>query len=761
MAESQIDIHVRTLLEGKPTAKRQAAEALGRIGAAAVPVMTEALGHKHKGVRNPAKAALAAMGPEAEAAFLDLLSHDNPRVREAGVCALQEHGIQTEASQTAIAKLVTDPAVAVRRVTHRYLYLTGETGTRAIVAVLRSSDIERKREFVGEIMGALPENVDTLVSLALELTHDEEMWVRVFATGILSKAENAGRMRLLELLNDPEEEVQINAANGLGAIGAVADTDLRRLLKDDNPHLVCMAAIAMGSRCLDGLPLLLEGLQDRKPHVRAIAIEHIGMLPYFMLFRKKTGNIDEAARSLLPALNDKDRHVRVAAAEALSNLDSSDPEVLAATKKVFSKSGRPFADLLRRYLERNDILQSKCSIGLGDDGSKDYQRSQMQALTEATENGRIVKGIKSFRRRLTNEGETLEFELNIEPQTAEEFVELKLGLAGSNYFCDHLSTSDLGQRMATEAAQLTLERLKVAKGNARTAGIRLLGELLNHNLPEDLYRKNGDLIVHAFEDSKRPVRAAALDAFKGQLSHFSSATAKLIDILQHSRFADERYKAASLLGECREDCGKVIPALLAALHDDNKEVRWFAARSLGTIRQEPETVLPALARMLKEDSQRSRAAEAIAEFGPDAVIILDDLIEAFDRQRDQWTKYQAVIALGNIGPDAAKALPVLRKKLTPRINGFIIDGILKSMVKIFTPEEAAEACRAKLPALFQVAPRSVLILASHLGPLASDFAPFLEEFTRSSMPEENEFDEKGRRLLLVDIEETLGHIHDS
>jgi HEAT repeat protein len=57
--------------------------------------------------------------------------------------------------------------------------------------------------------------------------------------------------------------------------------------------------------------------------------------------------------------------------------------------------------------------------------------------------------------------------------------------------------------------------------------------------------------------------------------------------------AGVRWEAATALGEIGLEAKEAVPALIAALKDQNELVRWYAARALKTIKPETEHLLSA------------------------------------------------------------------------------------------------------------------------------------------------------------------------
>jgi HEAT repeat protein len=172
-----------------------------------------------------------------------------------------------------------------------------------------------------------------------------------------------------------------------------------------------------------------------------------------------------------------------------------------------------------------------------------------------------------------------------------------------------------------------------------------------------------------------------------------------------------RSRAAWALGEMRSPPKDVVPAMLCLLGDPDSSVRTSAIHALGRIGRDAAIAAAPLVRLLKNDSdERVRqevfaslptvdsdgklavpaciqslkdkspsicglAAETLGSYGPRAKSAVPALITMLSGNGSRWLSpapdvamprplsLDAIIALEQIGPDAASALPELRKML--------------------------------------------------------------------------------------------------
>ena len=103
-----------------------------------------------------------------------------------------------------------------------------------------------------------------------------------------------------------------------------------------------------------------------------------------------------------------------------------------------------------------------------------------------------------------------------------------------------------------------------------------------------------------------------------------------------------------------------VPALVAALRNDDDYVRGFAAWTLGSMGDAARDAVPALVAALprEEGYERGGAAAALAKIGPAAAAAVPALLVGL-RSEDGDRRWKAARTLGRIGPTAAAAVPAL------------------------------------------------------------------------------------------------------
>jgi len=262
--------------------------------------------------------------------------------------------------------------------------------------------------------------------------------------------------------------------------------------------------------------------------------------------------------------------------------------------------------------------------------------------------------------------------------------------------------SRLGCPNATERKLMgaKLATIDIDAEDELTAIINALGDkdaLVSYRASQVLRGMSGDIagpLVEALGSDNETLRQNAARV----LGHFGAdATWPLINLLQDES-PNTRAAAAMALGKIGAEAKHAVPALIDTLADPEKNVRAEAIRALGCIGPGAKYAVPALIEKLDKDESdiRPLAASALAAIGPDAkdavntlrkevsyggsetrvnsvkalYFIDPDAMDCVDFLAEEFTgafqltrNLYAAYALRDIGPGAAKAVPVLVKGL--------------------------------------------------------------------------------------------------
>lgn len=283
----------------------------------AIPGLAKALHHENATVRETAAAVLNAKGIRGLPALLDGFRSGSAPVRLSAVRGMS--GIDDRrAIETLEAAIRTDTVPLVRQEAVQSL---GKTGTqevvRPLVVGLHDSEavvVKTARRTLIELRDlALPELINMLQMGSLE----ERM---LAARGLKELADPGSIDALLEALYLHDSKLQQAVIHALAAIGKPAVEPLIRVAGDEKDERRIWAVFALNDiRDPRAKPVLLRGLPDRTPRIRQACAFGLGELGQAA---------SDAVGPLVRALNDSDKDVQRAAAEALKKIGI--PEARAA-----------------------------------------------------------------------------------------------------------------------------------------------------------------------------------------------------------------------------------------------------------------------------------------------------------------------------------------------------------------------------------------------------------------------------------------------
>jgi HEAT repeat protein len=142
-----------------------------------------------------------------------------------------------------------------------------------------------------------------------------------------------------------------------------------------------------------------------------------------------------------------------------------------------------------------------------------------------------------------------------------------------------------------------------------------------------------------------------------KISRHRAALPALVEMLRGEN-SSQAFAASVALGQIEGEADTVAPALIAALHASDADVRRAAARSLGQL---GKAAFPSLkkANALHDPDPEARrlVVESLSWMGPTAVPALASALK--DKDAGPAARRAAARALGNLGGDARAALPAL------------------------------------------------------------------------------------------------------
>lgn len=619
---------VATLADGSETRRSGAAKALGWAGAAAgesIPALLKALEDPSEAVRAEAGGALGQIGLTAAPALLAALGHAEARVRLEAARALRIVEGDLGSAWEKVVGAIDDQDASVRSALLPLLRRLGRKPAELVPILARKledSD-EGVRKAAGEVFLKLPVQ-DAVPALAGVVEGDDPAAAAV-AAGALARLGPAARSALPALLRalvecevDAAAESFARAISSTGpeATGSIIESLRREPLREAAERGLVLALRALAP---ETTPRLEEGLGDPSTRVRAASASALAAA-------------GPAARgtfpSLLKALDDPQGAVRAAAANALGALGHDAVDAAPALARVLmdvEPAARAAAVLALAAvgLEAEKVLPL-LARALGDPDLS-VRRPAAAALLAMGPEARDAAG--------TVVGALRDADADVRATAAALLARL----------------APLPEKEAAAAETSLALAAKDENEKARQAALAALGGIASPDGPglaalrTALAGTNeGDSLLAASSLAKLGPRGrAAASAIE---TAFREGTPRL------------RAASAEALVRVLDDPGKTVPLLVAALKDKETDVRRAAASSLGQVGAAAGEAVPALMALLEDFLCRRAAFEALRSIGPRSVEIL---LKALDH-RERFVSGYAAERLGELGADAAEAIPRLR-----------------------------------------------------------------------------------------------------
>ncbi|MEN6449155.1 MAG: HEAT repeat domain-containing protein [Thermoguttaceae bacterium] len=323
-----------------PDYRTAAANALGELGSAGVPALTELLGDKDAGVRQAAVESLGKIGPEAKTAIptlVNLLRDGHSGLPDSASKSLAKIG---PAAIPALKDFLSDSSKD-KWVRRRAASTLGQIGA-ATVPALRELSNDKSVEFRCAVVDALEQ---------------------ASSTGAGAKA---AVPVLARLLTDPDLNVRNTAARAVSRIGPKAEPAIPALVtllrhRDTYPMVFGdEAAVALGKIGPAAIPAIMELLKDKDVQCRwaaVSALKEVGSAAVPVLVRSlknKSLNSDEvfavemalgrigspAVSTLVECLNNPAAYVRCRAASALREAGPPKSAIPALSKMLREREER-------------------------------------------------------------------------------------------------------------------------------------------------------------------------------------------------------------------------------------------------------------------------------------------------------------------------------------------------------------------------------------------------------------------------------------
>ncbi len=551
---------------------------------------------------------------------------------------------------------------------------------------------------------------DVLTELITTLTTTDDSRTRVITTDAIATRRRAALPALDALvaaLDDPEPRVRWHAARAIGLIGheaASAIPALVKLLSDDDPVTVTQAASAIGHVRIDDdrpeIPAaeaaIYEGTIEplvavmvhpdpraRRAAVRSLKAVSTSRDQLLKIVQRQLGDADPmAVMPTLHTLADIGKEAVPFLIEALQDPSSRfwAEVVLGEIGPDAAAAAEPLAKLAGEG-EIEDRVQSILALALLGDAAKVAAPQFIAALESPDASLRYVAAYALGQLRVADGDAALE-------KASESDDPFLVTLASWARARIHPEDVDLRTR--------AVERLTAAVADespqVRRAGVEGLSEL-DDSLDRAQRLQLADTFVGLLAD---PAPEVSLAAGAGLIRLGPDAVDALVTTLATPTV---RQAGMEILAELGPAARPALDQMVAGLSDADPVYRADSALALGALGAEAKDAVAPLVTLLADESvpseTRYTAAYALGRIGPDAVTaepLLRKLTDSDDElmatvavwaalkiqpndkslfeiaipklrhtlnQERELARLEAAVALGEIGPPAASALPLL------------------------------------------------------------------------------------------------------
>jgi len=431
----------------------------------------------------------------------------------------------------------------------------------------------------------------------------------------------------------------------------------------DNDALVVRAAIRLLGHYnaeLGGKVSIPPRLLGHDSHIVRTEAAH-----YFMRFPPEQ---EEVRLMLVKMLKDPVRHVRWAAAEALSRVDPDHPGIVTLIVEQVKSgwSARAFESSdWERILEKALPALKEVTNG-GKPGV-------LSALAGLLRNSRSMQVLKLLRDLAGNDHPLVRCYAiaslgHYEGRSRAAVPFILKALADEDETVRHMATSAMRQTVFRQRRRRCLPRLIVldlmailqhGAGPAKAAAVIDLG-VIGPRAKEAL-----PLLQEALNDKDSQLRAAAAVA----ICDLGCADDRVAVVLGSS-LTLINWPLALHISNAIANLGPraraAVPHLIHGMR--NREAEYFPIRALGNIGPEARAAIPDLNKLLGDRQLGWDAAHALGRIGTAAIPTLGKAI----RHGGLQVRVQAIEALGLIDPQAKQMVPVLIEKLS---QGHILERI--------------------------------------------------------------------------------------
>lgn len=594
----------------------------------------------------------------------ELKSDDNEIIREA---AFQAGDLGCAEAVPLLAELLKSSHLGLQEAADQALRVIGGKGVvQAVVPLLRSDDAPVRNLSMDILREVGAQDFSSLV----ELVHDQDADIRIFATDILGSTDSFMAVDPLcdALLKDPEVNVRYQAAVSLGDLAnPAAARCLNKAMQDDEWVQYAVIEALAKIKHSSSVDALVKALNTSSDLVASMIVDALG----------DVGNI-KAVTMLLRHLDKSPTALRNKIVKAIVSI------LGGKSLKLLSLAER---EKLREYmlvaLKDEDVdVQDAAISGLSYVGG---EKATQEVLTLASlldpdrDRDRLAQIVEDMSNLSLNNA-MIEALTSSSSKKASLAIQLLSRLEGEEVSKALMGAFDSGDRdikrgileallsTAGDEAQAFFENIIDSEqdGSMLKSAIFFLGvKLKDINAVEGIFA----LLKHPYDD----VKEAALDACVAiggedvtrrfvELFNSDDALDRLMAVfamgkidargnLEYIKRAleDELPDIRKIALEALHGCGsdeEIMPLVYSRLHDENRDVRLTVVELLGNCYN--KDVIPHIIQALQDDDDwvQIRAAEALGEHREESA--LPQLITMLDSPH-KLVAIKVIEVLGSIG----------------------------------------------------------------------------------------------------------------
>jgi HEAT repeat protein len=706
--DARVEQLVKDLADDSDQVRRNAAERLGEIGAAAkkvVPALTGALKDLMPQVRiqaavalwkidkrldaatmrlladaaesgdqdvsTSAYAALVTLGESAAGPLADLLKDENRRVRERAAQLLGRLGPKALPAVAALVKAHSDPNARMRLEAANALAAIGPGAKEAVAALAANLKDKDRRVVIGAALAlwSVDGQEDKLILAAQALLADRAS-ERLTATGGIAAAGTKAVPVFVKALRHEKAEVRLAALKALAVMPAQASgafAEVAAVLADKDDAVRRQAAQTLAGLAQDptAIPKLLDLLNHTAEAMRggaATALRLISRTPAGLPKKQAEPGLVKAvkdpsalvrvqAAGALRTLGDKDKVAQAVLLAALTDKDSLVRRLAVTGLDPINLDEKKISDALTEVLRDNDLgvkIRAAYALGNSPFGSLapvDDVWSIVQAAAKDADPEHRQLAIGPL--------------LFADPRATDKAVALLVAALSDKYATLRISAIDiLGAIKAKTAIPRLTELLRDEDAVVRAAAADALAKMGAEAAAAV------PALIQALADEEVRVRLAAVAAL-GNVDPSPKTVTVLLNALVEDNSRVRRLCVVTLSRAARRD-KETLAAVVAALQDADPAVRVEAIEAVRQAGVEGKPAVAALARIVQTggEDEAKFAAFALGNLAAEAAAAVPALTAVVkSRTREAELRGLAAQALGDIGPAAAPAVPALTEAL--------------------------------------------------------------------------------------------------